>query len=208
MIATPHSRRFGRLIAAVTLAASFAVAAMPAALADATAKPAVLLAKFTFDAPDVIGAWHEEPKAGSEPSELVIDTTNPHSGASSLKYCLKADVDSQRDIYTGVTLAPGDKSTGRKVRFRFFARTDETGKGDASLRVLERGPAGVIGWLDNKLDIVKVDKGAAWTEYTGEGKLSDATTMLTLEVAIAKGTVGRTVWVDDLSVEQIPGGDK
>ncbi len=182
------------------------IATLPAiALADT---PGTLLAKFAFDKPDTLGPWHEELKPAQEPSDLAIDTANPHSGPSALKYRVKADVDSQRDIYTGVALAPNDAPSGRRLRFRFWARTDGAAKGDASLRVLERGPSGVIGWLDNKVDAVVIDKGATWSEYSVDAPLKDATSMLTLQVAIAHASAGKAVWIDDLSVEQIPGAAK
>ncbi|MDR3707068.1 MAG: hypothetical protein P4L33_02120 [Capsulimonadaceae bacterium] len=189
---------------ATAIFAAFAPLAISPAC-RAAEQPATLLAKMTFDAPDDSRAWTEEKKQGDASSEISIDPGNRHSGASALKFRITADIAGERDIFTGVKLSDKITGPGRHLRVRLFSRTAGGPSGDVSFRILERGPSGVIGWLGNKADFIKIDAVDKWIAYEAQDNLSENTTGLTLELAISHANANRTVWIDDLSVEEIPG---
>ena len=178
--------------------------------ADNVSRPAVLLAKFTFDKSQVLEDWKlENFKAGMEPSELDIDSVDPHSGAAALRFRLKSGTNGQHYLTGSTSLAGGRPAAGDRIRVRFYARTDAA-KGEASFQLLERDAQKVLGWtrLDNKQDKVLIDRGTVWTEYTAEGAPRAGAEKLTVFVTLAKTATGRTVWIDDLSIEQLSGGVK
>ena len=160
-----------------------------------------LIAKMTFERPDSLAEWRIEK---NDPSvEISLDSTFPHSGVSSLKFHALAPVEKQADAFAGAKLS--GESKGRRLRIRMFARTDGAVHGDVALCVLERGKNGVIGWLNSKAQFIQIDAGAKWTEYQAEGPVSADATGLTLELMLSRAGAGRTVWVDDLSVEEVAG---
>ncbi len=177
---------------------------------DNVSRPAVLLAKFSFDKSQVLEDWKlENFKAGMEPSELTIDPDDPHSGAASLKFWMNSGTNAQHYITSSISLAGGRTAAGDRIRVRFFARTDAA-KCEVSFQLLEKDAQKVLGWtrLDNKQDKVLIDRGPVWAEYTAEGAPRAGTEKLTVFVTLAKTATGRTVWIDDLSIEELSGGVK
>ena len=173
-------------------------------------RPAVLLAKFTFDNSQVLEDWKlQDFKAGMEPSELAVDPVDPHSGAAAMKFRLKSGTNGQQYVVSAISLAGGRPAAGDRIRVRFFARTDAA-KGEVSFQLLERDTQKVLGWtlLGGNQDKVLIDRGPAWTEYTAEGTPRAGTEQLTVFVNFAKTSTDRTVWIDDLSIEQVSGDTK
>ncbi len=174
----------------VATAAAFCLAA------DAAGQ--LLLANFDFEAADSPAAWKELASKDVKPSIRMLDEDNPHSGRSSLKFSATAQGESAQYVFTGITL-PADH--GKRVRVRLFARGANLNDGDAEINLLERDRSKVLGWCGGKTALVSIGSGGDWKEYTAEVPLHDEARVLTMFIRINNPAPGKTVWVDDISLE-------
>ena len=200
-----HTLLFALLLAPL---AALHAADQPAQPNRSASRPAVLLAKFTFDRSEVLDDWKlQDFKTGMEASVLEIDPVDPHSGIAALKFQVTSGAKRQGYVTSPVAIAGGKPAPGDSLRIRFFARTI-AGKGQVDFRVLERGAKGVLGWLkfNNRQESIPIEPGGAWTEYAAEGTPRPETERVTLFVSFAETAPGGTVWIDDVSVEQITVG--
>lgn len=175
------------------------VALSCAALAYAAApSTAPLVANFDFESPSATAAWHEMPSKNAAPSVVKLDQDNPHSGKAALIFQTPASTSGSRFIFTGISL-PSDHP--QRVRVHFYARTAKLDAGDAEINLLERDKEKVLGWCGGKQALVKIDPTADWKEYAAEVDVKPEAQVLTLMIRINHPNAGKTVWVDDLSIE-------
>lgn len=159
---------------------------------------APLLANFDFESSSATAVWHEMPAHGAEPSVVKLDQDNPHSGKAALLFQAPAPAAGSRFIFTGISLPPDHP---QRVRVHFYARTAGLDVGDAEIDLLERGAKKVLGWCGGKQALVTVDAAADWKEYSIEVQVKPETRLFTLMIRINHPAAGKTIWIDDLSLE-------
>ena len=161
------------------------------------AEPAsrMLLANFDFESADGAAVWHAG-NAKTPPAVLKLDSDNPHSGKSALKF--QPGADGSGFVFTGISLPEGH---GEKIRVRLYARGEGLDAGDAEIDLLERSGQKVIGWCGGKQAMVSIDAGTDWREYTAEVPVAAEARVLTLMIRINHPAPAKTVWVDDVSFE-------
>ena len=159
-----------------------------------------LLTNFDFETVDAASVWKEMSSRERPSSVSKLDTADPHSGSSALMFQTTAAGGGSRFVFTGVPLP--EKHTGR-IRVRFYARTDKLLEGDAEINALGRDRNQTYGWCGGEQALVKIQPSRDWQEYVAEVPVEDRVRMITLMLRINNPEAGKTLWVDDLSIEFI-----
>jgi hypothetical protein len=182
-----------------------AVAALSAGVLAQATKPigSSLIANFDFEAADAHASWREMPaKDDAAPSLVKLDAENPHSGRSALRFQVQSEGKTGRFVFTGINLSADHP---KRVRVRLFARAEGIQAGQAEINLLERDGSKVLGWCGGKNVLIPLDAGSEWKEFSAEVPVRAEARVLTLFVRIQEPKPGKTVWIDDVSVESIDG---
>ena len=161
-------------------------------------KDSSLLASFDFEATDAHAAWKETRGKDVPPSVVVLDADRPHSGRSALKFQATSEGKTSRYVFAGVSL-PAEHP--KRVRVRCYVRTTGLQDGDGEINLLARDASRVIGWCGGKAALASIGNVGDWKEFSAEVPLQAEARVLTLFIRIQNPAAGKTIWVDDLSIE-------
>ena len=167
-------------------------------VAQETAVPPILIAKFNFEAEDSLAPWRQDLGKDEPPNKLTLSADTPHGGNAALQFTVVNTSARKRNIYTGLDLPP---STGdRHLRLRFYARSTNTESGQMVVGLLERSATGVIGWAQGKATYT-VKSGAQWQENELEVLLNKDTRVITLYFGLKNPVASQSFGLDDISAE-------
>jgi len=173
--------------------------------ADETPTASQLVMKYDFERADSIANWRQDLGKNSKPDLVTLDSsgTQSHSGMSALKFEVANDSEGPRHVYVGAKIPTDADITGRTLRVRLFARTENMPENRVTVQILERNATAVTGWLDSKQKLLPVQSSKEWQAYETTGTLSPSTRVVTLFVAINQPRAGAKVWIDDISLQVV-----
>ncbi|MFZ2657946.1 MAG: hypothetical protein WAX69_23645 [Victivallales bacterium] len=181
-----------------------------------TADDGQVLAKFDFEGQSPLVDWgigvnekyapFGQWKPEALPCALKIDAEGSHAGQACVSIETKKGMEEAQvmRLYTGGINIKAVASEAGRVRVRFFVRTEGVRENAVSVSMLERDAKQPIGNVGGKSSLIAIPPSPSWTEIDKTEYFdSNTKSLILMFVFNLKEFDGGTIWLDDISVEQV-----